>query len=139
MDHARKKNHKLNIFLWVLQILFALLFASAGFLKTFKPIVEIAPMIPWAPTVPEWLVRFIGISELLGALGLILPAALRILPRLTTLAAAGLAAIMLLANLFHIYRGEFFALPMTGIFFALLAFIAYGRWKLAPFTVKENT
>ncbi|MBI2427569.1 MAG: DoxX family protein [Ignavibacteriales bacterium] len=134
----QKQNTKLHILLWVLQILLALLYANAGFLKAFKPIAEIAPMITWASSLPEWLVRFIGISELLGAIGLILPAALKIRPQLSMLAAAGIATIMLLANLFHIVRGEFFVLPMTGILFALAVFIAYGRWKPAPFISKEK-
>ena len=81
--------------------------------------------------------RFIGISELLGAIGLILPPLLKIRPQLTTLAAACLTLVMLLANIFHIVRGEFFVLPMTGAFLLLLAFIAYGRWKLSPFTSKN--
>ncbi len=124
----------MNIVLWILQILLALLYLNAGFLKTFKPIEEIAPAIFWAPSLPVPLVRFIGISELLGALGLILPGALNIQPQLTTLAAGGLTLIMLLANIFHIFRGEFFVLPMTGILLLLLAFVTYGRWKLFPLT-----
>ena len=112
------------------------MYLNAGFLKTFRPIEEIAPQIFWVTDMPEWLVRFIGASELFGGLGLLLPAALKIRPQLTTLAAAGIATIMLLANLFHIFRGEFFALPMTGIIFVLAAFTAYGRWKLVPFTTK---
>ena len=132
MTQETKPKKGLNITLWVLQILLALLFANAGFMKCFKPIAEIAPMITWAPDLPEWLVRFIGTSELLGAVGLILPAVLKMLPRLTTFASAGISVIMLLAIIFHMFRGEFFALPMTGILFALAAFITYGRWKLVP-------
>ncbi|MCK9410132.1 MAG: DoxX family protein [Bacteriovoracaceae bacterium] len=131
-----RQSGKLNVTLWILQILLALLYANAGFLKTFRPIAEIAPTITWAPSLPEFLVRIIGISELLGAVGFILPAAFKIRPQLTTLAAAGIATIMLLANIFHIFRGEYFVLPMTGILFALTAFIAYGRLKLVPFTQK---
>jgi putative oxidoreductase len=133
MDQTQRKRSKLNIVLWIFQILLALLYLDAGFLKTFKPIQEIAPAIFWAPRLPEPLVRFIGISELLGAIGLILPAALKIFPQLTTLAAAGLTLVMLLANIYHISLGEFFVLPMTGILLFLLAFITYGRWKLSPF------
>ena len=76
--------------------------------------------------------RFIGVSELLGGIGLILPALLKIRSQLTTLAAAGLSVIMLLANFFHIIRGEFFALPITLILFALVAFIFYGRTRIVP-------
>jgi len=131
-----KPKKGLHITLWILQILLALLFANAGFMKAFKPIAEIAPMITWAPSLPELLVRIIGISELLGAAGLILPAVFKIRPHLTTLAATGIATIMLLANIFHIFRGEFFVLPMTGTLFAVTAFIAYGRLKLVSFTQK---
>ena len=134
MEETQRKKSKINVVLWILQILLALLYLNAGFLKTFRPIQEIAPSIFWAPSLPELLVRFIGISELLGAIGLILPGALKIRPQLTTLAAGGLTLIMLLANLFHISRGEFFILPMTGVLFLLLAFVTYGRWKLSPFT-----
>ncbi len=138
MEKKQRKRSKLNIVLWILQVLLALLFLDAGFLKTFKPIQEIAPTIFWAPLLPEPLVRFIGISELLGALGLILPRALKIRPQLTTLAAAGLSLVMLLANIYHIYRGEFFVLPMTGILLFLSAFVAYGRWKLSPVTIDNH-
>jgi uncharacterized membrane protein YphA (DoxX/SURF4 family) len=133
MEQTEKKRSKMNIALWILQALLALLFLNAGFLKTFKPIQEIAPTIFWAPLFPEPLVRFIGISELLGAIGLILPAALKIRPQLTTMAGAGLTLVMLMANIYHISRGELFVLPMTGILLLLLAFITYGRWKLVPF------
>jgi uncharacterized membrane protein YphA (DoxX/SURF4 family) len=133
MERTEKKRSKMNIALWILQALLALLFLNAGFLKAFKPIQEIAPTIFWAPLLPEPLVRFIGISELLGAIGLILPAALKIRPQLTTVAGAGLTLVMLMANIYHISRGELFVLPMTGILLLLLAFITYGRWKLIPF------
>ncbi len=133
MEQTQKKSSKLNIVLWILQALLALLYLNAGFLKTFKPIQEIAPQIFWAPRLPESLVRFIGISELLGAIGLILPGMLKIRSQFTTLAAAGLTLVMLLANIYHISQGDFFVLPMTGLLFFLLAFITYGRWKLSPF------
>ena len=137
MELAPRKKSVLNIVLWILQVLFAFAFLNAGFLKTFRPIQEIAATISWAPALPEPLVRFIGISELLGAIGLILPPLLKIRPQLATLAAACLTLVMLLANIFHIVRGEFFVLPMTEAFLLLLAFIAYGRWKLSPFRAKN--
>jgi hypothetical protein len=112
---------------------------DAGYLKTFRPIMEIAPTIFWAPSLPEPLVRFIGISELLGAVGLILPALLKIRPQLTTMAAAALTLVMFVANVFHIVRGELFVLPMTLAFLFVAAFIAYGRWKLSPFVQSKDT
>ena len=129
-------NKKLNITLWVLQALLAVLYLMAGYQKAFGDLEVVVKTIFWVAYTPAPLVRFIGICELLGAAGLILPAALKIRPQLTTLAAAGLSTIMLLANLMHIYRGEYYVLPMTLLLFALAAFVTYGRWKLAPFTPK---
>ena len=127
-------NKKLGVFLWVLQIVLAVMYLMAGIQKAFGDLSVVVKTIFWIAFTPPLLVRFIGVGELLGAIGLILPAALKIRPQLTTLAAAGLALIMLLANLMHIYRGEFFVLPMTLLMFAMAGFVAYGRWKLAPVT-----
>jgi len=127
-------NKKLGVFLWVLQIVLEVMYLMAGIQKAFGDLSVVVKTIFWIAFTPPLLVRFIGVSELLGAIGLILPAALKIRPQLTTLAAAGLALIMLLANLMHIYRGEFFVLPMTLLMFAMAGFVAYGRWKLAPVT-----
>src|SRR5262245_1252234 len=95
----------MNIALWIVQVLLALMFAGAGAMKAFSPIDELAKGIPWAHELP-YLVRFIGVAELLGALGLVLPAATRIKPGLTPLAALGIGIIMVLAMGFHATRGE---------------------------------
>ena len=126
----------LNIALWVLQIILAALYLMAGIQKAFGDLSVVVKTIFWVAYTPALLVRFIGICELLGAAGLILPGALKITPQLTALAAAGLAVIMLLANLMHLYRGEDYVLPMTLLLFVLAAFVVYGRWKLAPFVAK---
>ena len=76
--------------------------------------------------------RFIGACELLGAIGLIVPAVTRIRPGLTPLAAAGLTLVMALAVPFHVARGEFPALTVVLPLGALAAFVAWGRWKRAP-------
>jgi hypothetical protein len=78
------------------------------------------------------LVRFIGISELMGAIGILLPAALRIRPRLTPLAAAGLALVMALAILFHLARGEAQVIAVPLVLGALSAFVAWSRFRKAP-------
>jgi putative oxidoreductase len=79
------------------------------------------------------MVRFIGACELAGAVGLILPAATRIRPMLTPLAASGLVVVMLLAMAFHISRGEAAqALPINLTLGALAAFVAWGRFRKAP-------
>jgi putative oxidoreductase len=89
-------------------------------------------MMPWVPDVPGTMVRFIGASELAAALGLVLPALTRIRPGLTTLAAAGIGLIMILAALFHLSRGEFSAQPVNAAFGGLAAFVAWGRSNKAP-------
>ena len=118
--------------LWALQILLGLAFLGAGFMKLTQPYEALAAQMAWMGAVPEPLLRFIGLAELLGGLGLILPAATRIQPWLTPLAAAGLALVMLLAALFHVARGEFSLLAPNIVLGLLAAFIAYGRRTLAP-------
>jgi putative oxidoreductase len=122
----------LHVGLWGAQALLALAFTSAGVMKVTQPIEALAASMVWPGAVPEPLVRFIGVSELLGGLGLILPAATRIKPILTPLAALGLVVVMVLAALFHLSRGELGALPINVVFGALAAFVAWGRLKKAP-------
>ena len=112
--------------LWTLQILLALLFLWAGGFKLVAPVEQLAGPVAF----PEWFLRFIGLAEFLGGLGLILPAALRIRPGLTPLAAAGLVIIMIGATVITFPLGAMAAVPLvTGL---LAAFVAYGRWRLAP-------
>jgi putative oxidoreductase len=123
----------MNTVLWVAQLLLAAMFGFAGVLKSTQPIdVLVQNGLAWAAQLPVVMVRFIGVSELLGALGLILPAATRIRPQLTPLAALGLLTIMILAMAFHLSRGEAEALPVTLVLGGLAAFVAWGRTKKAP-------
>lgn len=117
----------MNIALWVAAVLVALLFAMAGFNKVAKSREDLAKMLPWTSEYPLGFTRFIGIAELLGALGLILPQATGIAPILTPIAAIGLAIIMALATVFHIKRGESKAIGMNLIILALSLFVAIGR------------
>jgi uncharacterized membrane protein YphA (DoxX/SURF4 family) len=128
----RETSNGWNIATWVAQVILALLFGMAGVLKTFTPMAELATKIPWTAEVPAMLVRFIGISELMGAIGILLPAALRIRPRLTPLAAAGLALVMALAILFHLARGEAQVIAVPLVLGALSAFVAWSRFRKAP-------
>jgi hypothetical protein len=122
----------LNILLWVGQITLAGMFGMAGIAKATRPIAELAPQIPWAADMPEALVRFIGTAELLGALGLVLPALTRIRPVLTPLAAAGLVTIMALASVFHATRGEPGGIVVNVLLGGVAAFVAWGRYRKAP-------
>jgi putative oxidoreductase len=122
----------LHIILWVAQVILGGMFIMTGFMKLSQPIDQLSAMMPWAGDVPALLVRFIGTAELLGGLGLILPAALRIKPELTAWAAVGLVLVMIFALIFHVSRGEMQAIGMNVILAAIAAFIAWGRFKKAP-------
>ncbi len=129
---TQQPSKALHITLWVAQVLLAALFLMAGANKLFQSIEELSKMLPWAAEMPEAMVRFIGTSEILGALGLLLPSALRIMPRLTPVAAGGLALVMVLATAFHVSRGEASVIPMNIAFMAIALFIVWGRSKKAP-------
>lgn len=125
-------NKLLNIFLWVAQIILTAMFFVAGYAKVSTTVEVATQQMPWADEIPEWLFRFIGISEMTGALGIFLPAVLRIQPKLTPLAALGLIAVMTLAALFHLSRGEY-AMIGTNFFLAGIAYFVYwGRTKRIP-------
>ncbi|HEV3050678.1 MAG TPA: DoxX family protein [Longimicrobium sp.] len=122
----------LTVTLWVVQVGLAALFGVAGLMKLTQPIDALAASLPWVTSVPEMLVRFIGAAEFAGALGLILPSLTRIQPRLTALAALGLAVVMVLASAFHLTRGEASMLPMNLVIGLLALSVAWGRGKAAP-------
>jgi uncharacterized membrane protein YphA (DoxX/SURF4 family) len=128
----------MNIGLWVVQVLLASMMVMAGVMKTFMPVDELLKNgINYAADLPYFLLRFIGVSELLGAFGLILPSLTRIQPRLTVWAALGFCTIQILAIAFHASRGELLkVLPMNLVFLAMAAFIAWGRSKKAPIESK---
>jgi len=136
-DAPTISNRKTSIALWIVQAILALLLSIAGVTKSFQPIKVAAQTINWVNDVPPALVRFIGVSELFAAIGLILPAATRIQPRLTIFAATGIALIMMFAMIFHITRNEFFALPINAAFLTLSVFVAYGRLKWAPIVSRK--
>jgi uncharacterized membrane protein YphA (DoxX/SURF4 family) len=123
----------MNIALWVLQVLLAFAFVAAGVMKSTQPIDKLSKSLAWTGEVSPGLVRFIGISELLGGIGLLLPALTGVLPWLTPLAAAALALVMLLAVGFHVMRKEYNTMAPSVVLLLLALFVAYGRFVLAPF------
>jgi putative oxidoreductase len=126
-----------NIGLWAAQLLLAVFYLYAGYNKLSQPIEALGAMgMGFVLVVPELLTRFIGLAELLGAAGLILPAATRIMPRLTPLAALGLSIIQVLAIGFHISRGEMMVLPMNLVLLALSLFVLWGRERKAPISAR---
>jgi putative oxidoreductase len=128
----------MKVALWIAQALLALAFLATGAMKLTQPLTTLVTSIAWTADMPETLVRLIGLAEVLGALGLILPTATRIQPRLTILAAAALALVMMLASVFHLARGEAMMAPMTLILAALLAFVAWGRATRVPIAPRAS-
>jgi hypothetical protein len=118
----------MNIALWFIQGILAGMFAMAGLMKTFQPKEKLAPKLPWVNDYSDGMVKFIGISEFIGAVGLILPWALQIYPILTPIAAAALALVMVLAAIYHLRKGEYKAIGFNFVLFALCAIVAYFRY-----------
>ena len=96
----------MNITAWILQGLLAFVFLMAGFMKAFSPKEKLAAQMGWVNDYSSGTVKFIGLSEILGSIGLILPYALGIVPVLTVIAALALALVMVLAIPVHIKRKE---------------------------------
>lgn len=119
----------MNVALWIIQGLLALLFLFAGGSKLVLPLEALAGPV----ALPGLFVRFIGVAEVLGGLGLILPGLLRIRPVLTRLAAAGLALIMAGATVMALVTGGGAQALIPLLILALLAFVIYGRGKTAMY------
>jgi hypothetical protein len=111
--------------LWIVQGLLALIFLFSGGMKLVMPLEVLTEQMP----LPGLFVRFIGVAEVLGAIGLILPGLLRIRPGLTPLAAAGLVIIMIGATVLTLLGGGVTLALIPLVVGLLSAFIAYGRWS----------
>ena len=120
-------NNGLHIALWIVQVLLFVAFLASGFSKLTMPIGQLSNMMVWTTSLPEIVVRLIGLAEVAGALGLLLPAITRIQPNLIPTAALGLVVVMLLAVVFHISRGELQMIAPSLILGILAGFVAWGR------------
>ncbi len=120
----------MDIALWIAQGLLAAMYLMAGAVKTFN-ITRTREQMPWAKDRSDAFIRFVGISELLGALGLILPLVTGILPWLTVVAALGLTVIQALAIFTeHLPKREYNVIPVNIVLLGLSAFVILGRWEL---------
>ncbi|MFL5508678.1 MAG: DoxX family protein, partial [Gemmatimonadaceae bacterium] len=129
------RERKLNAILWTAQVLLALLFVFAGGMKLVAP-----PELLKGPGIqfPVLFLRFFGVCEFAGGLGLILPGLLRIRTGLTPLAAAGLVVIMIGATALTIAADGVAAGVVPLVVGLLAAFVAYGRWRLAPHPARRE-
>jgi hypothetical protein len=119
--------------LWIVQVVLAAFFLFAGGLKLVIPPEQLMKGGPPNQVhLPGLFLQFIGVCEVLGALGLILPGLVRIKPGLTPLAAAGLLIIMIGAVVVTIIGPGVSAAVLPFVFLLCLAFVAYGRWRLVP-------
>ena len=124
----------MNVVLWIIQVLLALLFLFAGGVKLVLPIEEMTKQM----ALPGLFLRFLGVVEVLGGLGLILPGLLRIKTWLTPLAAAGLVIIMIGATAISLRIGPVGPALFPLVTALLAAFVAYGRWRLAPLLARRE-
>jgi uncharacterized membrane protein YphA (DoxX/SURF4 family) len=129
----------MNIVLWILQVVLAVLFLLHGWVYVIQPPAVMEQMRqrnptpqPDAPDISPGFRRFIGIAEWLAAVGLIASGLTGILPWLTPLAAFGLMIVMAGAVIYHLRRGETQMIIPTGILFLLVTFVAYMRWQVLP-------
>ena len=129
-----ESNKTMNIVLWVVQVLLAIAFVYSGYIKLTMPDEMLAAASPF----PVLFVRFISVCEILGAVGLVVPGLTKIRPGLTPLAAAGLVIIMIgaVVSTVMLMGPSMAIIPlMLGI---LAAFVAYGRWQVAPLPDRES-
>ncbi|MFO7548339.1 MAG: DoxX family protein [Acidimicrobiia bacterium] len=117
--------------LWVAQFVAGAFFVFVG-VNHFTLPPGLPDQLAWMYELSPTAHAIIGVAEILGGLGLILPAVTRVLPQLIPLAAAGLAILMLGAVVYHVGRGEYLNVASNLVWVAVLGFIAYGRWKVHP-------
>jgi len=126
----------MNVTLWILQVLLAAVFAAHGWMLLVPP-PELLPIMNEQLGVAFRL--FLGVTEIAGAIGILLPAMMRKLPWLTPLAAGCLAFVVASATVLHLSRDEISSGVTTAILFLLAAFVAYGRWRVRPIAPRDDS
>ena len=117
----------MNIVLWSLQVLLAVVFAAHGWLFLSPPPEYVQQM---NASLPRWFQLFLGVAEVLAAVGLTLPGVTRIMPWLVTWAAGGIMIVTASATAFHLVRGELSSAAITMVLFGLAAFVAVMRHRV---------
>ena len=124
----------MNIALWVLQVLLAAAFFAHGWLVLAPP-PEIAQQM--YASLPRWFWVFLGVAEVLAAVGITLPGLTRIHPWLVTWAAGGIMIVMVSATVWHVARGEISSAAITLLLLAMATFVAYARRRIVPLTERR--
>jgi hypothetical protein len=124
----------MNIVLWVLQVLLAIAFFAHGLLFLSPP-AELVEQLN--ASLPRWFQLFLGVAEILAAVGLTLPALTRIQPWLVVWAAVGIMIVMVSATVFHVARGEMSSAGITLLLLAMAAFVAYMRHRVVPIPMRR--
>ncbi len=122
----------MNLVLWIVQALLAVAYVMAGGMKAFRPLEALSKNMAWVRAVPAGLVRFIGVAEVLGALGLILPMITNVAPWLTVAAAVGLILLQVCAIAFHLSRQEARVVPGNVLLLLLALLVVIGRVAIVP-------
>jgi hypothetical protein len=117
----------MNRLLWVIQVVLALAFFAHGCLFLFPPASVVDQM---NASLPRWFQLFLGVAEVLAAVGLTLPGLTRVQPWLVSWAAGGVMIVMIGATIFHVARGE--SAIVTIVLLAMATFVAFMRWRIAP-------
>ena len=125
----------MNITLWVLQVLLALVFLAHGVMFLVPP-PEIA--VQMNAMLPRWFQVFLGVAEVLAAVGLTLPGLTRVLPGLVPAAAAGVMIVAGSATILHMWRNEFSSAAITFVLLLMASFVAYGRSRRLPIAPRRR-
>lgn len=130
--HEGRKRNGLHFGLWLAQFLIGAPFVYFGGMKIVCPIAVLSVIMPWTGEVPETMVRLLGLIDVAGGLGLLLPGLTKIKPGLTKVAAIGCIILQVAAGAFHVARGEAAMAPLNLVFLLLAIFILWGRTTRAP-------
>jgi hypothetical protein len=120
---------EMNVVLWVCQVLLAVAFLAHGWLFLAPP-PEIA--VQMDASLPRWFQLFLGVAEVLAAVGLTLPGATRILPQAVVWAAVGIMIVLISATIWHVVRGELSSAVITFGLLAIASFVAWMRHRVLP-------
>ena len=126
----------MNIVIWIVQILLAVAFLAHGWLFLSPPAELVDQM---NASLPRWFQLFLGMAEVLAAVGLTLPALTRVLPWLVSWAAVGIMIVTASATVYHVARGEMSSTAITLVLFGMATFVAYIRYRVVPILAVRRT